>query len=197
MIEFWFDFSSAYAYFAAAEIDELAARTGRPIGWRPYMLGTAFKATGATGLSSTPLKRDYARHDWARLARLKGLPFQLPPNHPVIALAATRVFYWIEEQAPSAAPAFAREVFRRYYTEGLDTADVGALLPLAAALGFDGAAVRAGAEAPALKARVKAISEDAVARGIFGSPFFIVDGEAFWGHDRMAMLAEWLKRGGW
>jgi 2-hydroxychromene-2-carboxylate isomerase len=197
MIEFWFDFSSAYAYFAATEIDELAARAGRPVRWRPFMLGTAFKATGATGLSSTPLKRDYARHDWARLARLKGLPFRLPPNHPVIALAATRVFYWIEEREPTAAHAFARDVFRRYYTDGLDTADVGALLPLAAALGFDGAAVRAGVEAPDLKARVRAISEDAVARGIFGSPFFIADGEAFWGHDRMAMLAEWLKRGGW
>ena len=197
MIEFWFDFSSAYAYFAAAEIEDLATGAGRPVLWRPYMLGTAFKATGATGLSSTPLKRDYARHDWARLARLKGLPFRLPPDHPKIALAATRVFYWIEEHDPAAATAFAREVFRRYYTEGLDTADVGALLPLTAALGLDEAAVPAGVEAPVLKARVKAISEGAVARGIFGSPFFIVDGEAFWGHDRMAMLAEWLRRGGW
>ncbi|MDD3446301.1 MAG: DsbA family protein, partial [Zavarzinia sp.] len=67
-IEFWFDFSSAYAFFAAREIDNLGARVGRPVRWRPYMLGTAFKVTGARGLSSTPLKKDYARLDWARLA---------------------------------------------------------------------------------------------------------------------------------
>jgi len=60
-IEFWFDFSSGYAYFAAQEIDALAARHGRTVLWRPFMLGAAFKVTGATGLSRTPMKGDYAR----------------------------------------------------------------------------------------------------------------------------------------
>ncbi|PWR23194.1 2-hydroxychromene-2-carboxylate isomerase [Zavarzinia compransoris] len=197
MIEFWFDFSSAYAFFAAAEIDDLAARTGRGLLWRPYMLGTAFKATGARGLSATPLKGDYARRDWARLARLKGLEFRLPPGHPKVALAATRAFYWIEDQAPDLAPAFARLVFRRYYTEGLDTSDLAAVAPLGAGLGLDPGALAAGAALPAIKERAKAISEEAVARGIFGSPFFIADGEPFWGHDRLPMVEDWLRRGGW
>ena len=62
-IEFWFDFSSGYAYFAAYEIDAVAERHGRSVLWRPYMLGAAFKLTGARGLSGTPVKGDYARHD--------------------------------------------------------------------------------------------------------------------------------------
>src|SRR5215467_8986274 len=99
-IEFWFDFSSGYAYLAAQEIDALGARVNRPILWRPYMLGTAFKVTGMRGLSSTPVKGDYARHDWARAARRLGVPFQPPADHPKIALPATRAFYWIEATHP-------------------------------------------------------------------------------------------------
>ena len=79
-IEFWFDFASGYAYFAALEIEALAERHSRTVAWRPFTLGAAFKVTGAQGLSRTPLKRDYARRDWQRLARLKGVPFNLPEN---------------------------------------------------------------------------------------------------------------------
>jgi 2-hydroxychromene-2-carboxylate isomerase len=92
-IEFWFDFASGYAYFAALEIEALAERHGRTIAWRPFTLGAAFKVTGAQGLSRTPIKRDYARRDWQRLARLKGVPFSLPENHPRTGLPAIRAFY--------------------------------------------------------------------------------------------------------
>src|SRR5207247_6439063 len=81
-VEFWFDFASGYAYFGVLEIEALAERHGRTAAWRPFTLGAAFKVTGAQGLSRTPLKRDYARRDWQRLARLKGVPFSLPENHP-------------------------------------------------------------------------------------------------------------------
>jgi 2-hydroxychromene-2-carboxylate isomerase len=74
-IEFWFDFASGYAYFAALEIEALAERHSRTVAWRLFRLGAAFKVTGAQGLSRTPLKRDYARRDWQRLARLKGVLF--------------------------------------------------------------------------------------------------------------------------
>src|SRR5712691_3060730 len=97
-IEFWFDFASGYAYFAALEIEPLAERHGRTVAWRPFTLGAAFKVTGAQGLSRTPLKRDYARRDWQRLARLKGGPFSLPENHPRTGLPAIRAFYHLERK---------------------------------------------------------------------------------------------------
>ena len=106
-IEFWFDFSSGYAYFAAQEIDGLATRHGRTVLWRPFMLGGAFKVTGALGLSRTPMKGDYARHDWARLARLKNLPLVFHPEHPITQLPATRAFYWLEREHPSRCNTFA------------------------------------------------------------------------------------------
>jgi 2-hydroxychromene-2-carboxylate isomerase len=198
VIEFWFDFGSSYAYFAAMEIDALAGRCGRQVAWRPFLLGTAFRQTGAQGLSSTPLKKDYAARDWARLARARGIAFSPPPGHPAIALAATRAYYRLEEENPRRAQAFAHEVFRRVYQMGdLDTSDAEQVADLGAAFGIDRGDLRSALDDPSLKARVKAISENAVARGIFGSPFFIVDGEPFWGADRMVMMEAWIETGGW
>ncbi len=196
-IEFWFDFSSGYAYFAAQEIDALGARVNRPILWRPYMLGTAFKVTGMRGLSSTPVKGDYARHDWARGARKMGVPFAPPEDHPKIALPATRAFYWIEANHAGHEKRFAREVFRQYYSGKLDTSDPASVAALAGSLGLEAAKVRAGLEAAEIKEHARTIGEMAVQRGIFGSPFFVVDGEPFWGWDRLPMLEEWIRTGGW
>lgn len=196
-IEFWFDFSSGYGYLAAQEIDALGERVSRPILWRPYMLGTAFKVTGMRGLSSTPVKGDYARHDWARAARRLAVAFAPPADHPKIALAATRAFYWIEAHHSGEEKRFAREVFRQYYSGHLDTSDADAVAALAGALGLDAAKVRAGVEAPEIKERARSLSEAAVQRGIFGSPFFVVDGEPFWGWDRLPMLEDWIRSGGW
>lgn len=196
-IEFWFDFSSGYAYFASHTIDAVGARHGRPVVWRPFMLGVAFKATGARGLSGTPIKGDYARHDWARLARLMNVPFQLPPNHPIVALPASRAFYWIERRDPNAAVAFAKSVFRAYYGDNLDMTSPDVVADLAASVGVERSAILDGMSSPDIKEHFKSITEAAVAKGVFGSPFLIVDGEPFWGSDRLAMMDLWLERGGW
>lgn len=196
-IEFWFDFSSGYAYLAAQEVDALGERVGRAVLWRPYMLGTAFKVTGMRGLSSTPLKGDYARHDWGRAARRLGVPFEPPAGHPKVALPATRAFYWIATTHPGTETRFAQEVFRRYYSSNLDTSDADAVAAVAGAVGLDAAQARAGLGTPEIKDRARVVSEEAVARGIFGSPFFVVDGEPFWGWDRLPMIEEWIRTGGW
>lgn len=197
-IEFWFDFSSGYAYFAALDVEALGRRVGRRMRWRPFMLGTAFKVTGARGLSSTPMKSDYARRDWERIAREKGVPFAPPDDHPKVALAATRAFYWIEAHDQDRAATFAASVFRAYYAGALDTSSPEAAAAHAAEIVVAvPVELAAGIADPALKDAVRATSEEAVARGVFGSPFFIVDGEPFWGWDRMAMMERWIVSGGW
>lgn len=196
-IEFWFDFSSGYAYFAAASINEIAGRQGRTVLWRPYMLGVAFKHTGARGLSSTPMKGDYARRDWARLSRLTGLTFQPPDNHPITALPASRAFYWVEEHAPEVAHDFARAAFHAYFAEALDMTLPANVASVGASLGLPAAEIEAGISSEPMKAKVKAASDEAISKGVFGSPFFLVDGEPFWGLDRIPMLESWLETGGW
>src|SRR5206468_11736676 len=136
-IEFWFDFASGYAYFAALEIETLAERHRRTVAWRPFTLGTAFKVTGVQGLSRTPLKRDYARRDWQRLARLKGVPFNLPEDHPRTGLPAIRAFYHLERKDAHAAAALAKRIIIGYFQNGLDTDDPNAIAAAAAPLGID------------------------------------------------------------
>ncbi len=197
-IEFWFDFASGYAYFAALEIEALADRHGRTVLWRPFTLGAAFKVTGAQGLSRTPLKREYAWHDWQRLARLKRVPFNLPPDHPKVGLPAIRAFYHLERKDPPAAARLAKHIIVGYFREGLDTNDSNAIVHLASSLlGLDPDMMLAGMIDPEIKTLARRYGEEAVTRGVFGSPWIFVDGEPFWGSDRLAMVDRWLAEGAW
>lgn len=192
-IEFWFDFASGYAYFAALEIDELAERHGRTVVWRPFTLGAAFKVTGAQGLSRTPLKREYARRDWQRLARLKGVPFRPPENHPKTGLPAIRAFYDLERRDAGMAAALAKRIIIGYFQNGLDTDDPNAIATVGASLGIDRDTVLAGIADPEVKIIARQQGEQAVARGVFGSPWIFVDDEPFWGSDRLPMVERWLE----
>ena len=92
-IEFFFDFSSPYAYLASRRMGAIAERHGRHVRWRPMMLGPALAATGGKPLVHLPLKGDYAKRDLARTARFHGIPFAMPRRFPVVTLAAARAFY--------------------------------------------------------------------------------------------------------
>ncbi len=192
-IEFWFDFASGYAYFAALEIETLAERHLRTVVWRPFTLGAAFKVTGAQGLSRTPLKREYARRDWQRLARLKGVPFNLPENHPRTGLPAIRAFYHLERRDVHAAAALAKRIIIGYFQDGLDTDDPNAIAAAAAPLGIARDMILAGIADPEVKIIARQQGEQAVARGVFGSPWIFVDDEPFWGSDRLPMVEQWLE----
>jgi 2-hydroxychromene-2-carboxylate isomerase len=192
-IDFYFDFSSPYGYLASTEIDGLAARHGRSVTWRPFVLGAAFKLTGQRALTEQPLRGDYARRDFARSARLLGVPFKMPEPFPFFALAASRACYWVE--APSQAKALAKAVYHAAFGEGRDITPVAVVAEIARGLGIQG--LEQGLEQPATKAALRDATDQALARGVFGSPFFIVDGEPFWGHDRLGQLDRWLATGGW
>jgi 2-hydroxychromene-2-carboxylate isomerase len=197
-IEFWFDFASGYAYFAALEIEALADRHGRGVLWRPFTLGAAFRVTGAQGLSRTPLKGEYARRDWQRLARLKGVVFKLPERHPKVGLPAIRAFYYIERTDPHSAARLAKHIITGYFQHDLDTDDPDAIAQVASPLlGIDRDSVLAGINDFEVKAIARQHGEGAVARGVFGSPWIFVDGEPFWGSDRLAMVERWLSTGPW
>jgi 2-hydroxychromene-2-carboxylate isomerase len=192
-IDFYFDFSSPYGYLASTEIDALAERHGRGVIWRPFVLGAAFKVTGQRALTEQPLRGDYARRDFARSARLLGVPFKMPEPFPFFALAASRACYWIEE--PSQAKALAKALYHTAFGEGRDITPVPVVAEIARGLGIEG--LEQGLEQPATKAALRDATDRALARGVFGSPFFFADGEPFWGHDRLGQLDRWLATGGW
>jgi 2-hydroxychromene-2-carboxylate isomerase len=195
-IEFYFDFSSPYGYFASTQIEALASKHGREVVWRPFLMGAALKQMGQPPTVQIPLKGDYARHDFDRTARWFGVPFRTPDPFPVATVAAGRAFYWTEAQDPRRAREVAMALYKAYFVEGIDISDAENVVKVGAGAGLDAEALRAGIGAPAVKERLKAVTDDAVRRNIFGSPFIVVDGEPFWGTDRLPQVERWLANGG-
>jgi 2-hydroxychromene-2-carboxylate isomerase len=196
-IDFYFDFSSPYGYLAAQVIDDLGARHGREVVWRPFLLGAVFKITGAAPLPHTPLKDTYAAIDMPRAARRLGVPFVVPDSFPFASIAACRTYYWLSDSDPALAKTLAKRIFDAAFGEGRDMSRPEAVIDEAAEVGVDRAELTAALQNPEVKARLKAEVDAAIARGVFGSPFFFLDDQPFWGHDRLAQVEEWLETGGW
>ena len=196
-LDFYFDFSSPYAYFAAMEIDEFGAKHDVKVNWRPILLGAVFKKTGAKPLLLTPLKGDYAHHDLERTARLKRLPFVLPPIFPFAGLAACRAYYWIRRQDEELARSFAKNIFKAGYQMGLDISDAQTIVDLSIALGLDSGRVGPALQSDPVKEELRSEVAIAEQRGVFGSPYFIYEEEPFWGYDRLPLLGNWLTQKGW
>jgi 2-hydroxychromene-2-carboxylate isomerase len=196
-IDFYFEFASPYGYLASTQIEALAARHGRTALWHPIMLGAAFKETGARPLTQTPLKGPYLLHDVPRFARLLGVPLTLPPVMPMNSLAASRACVWVEEDDTAPAKRLAQALFHAHWGEGRDLSGPEAVAEVAAGLGIDRDALRTAVADQRIKERLKQQTQAAIDRGVFGSPFIFVDGEPFWGADRLPQVEAWLSKGGW
>jgi len=196
-IEFYFDFSSPYGYLAAQEIDQIGEKYGRAVTWKPILLGAIFPKTGSQPLLGIPLKGDYARIDLPRVARRVGVPFAMPTPFPFMSVAAARAFYWLADQDAGKAKGLAKAVFHGSFGEGRDMSGAGAVVELAGGLGIDPAELEAALQEQKVKDRLRAEVDEAIGKGVFGSPFFLVDGEPFWGSDRLYDVERWLETGGW
>ena len=196
-IEFYFDFSSPYGYLGAQRIETIVAEFGRTAIWRPVLLGVVFKVTGQSPLTSQAIRGPYATRDMARSARKLGVKFALPENFPFSSVYPCRVFYWLDGSDPDAAKQYARAVFHAAFADGKPPAEAEAAADVAVELGHDRAAMLAGMQDPAVKERLRTEIQQAMDKGVFGSPFVIVDGEPFWGNDRLGEVREWLQTGGW
>jgi 2-hydroxychromene-2-carboxylate isomerase len=196
-ILFYFDLASPYAYFASLRIDALAARHGRKVDWRAFMVGAAFQTTGAKPLVHQGPKGDYSRHDWERTARRMRLKFALPAGFPTALLPPSRIFWWIKAQDSVKAAAYAKAVMNAYFggQEDMTSIDIAAghVIPL----GLSREQAAAAAQDAAWKQHLKMETDAAIALGAFGSPFLFVDGEPFWGNDKLDEIENWLARGGW
>ncbi len=197
-LDFYFDFSSPYGYIASHLIDDLAAKHGREVAWHPILLGAVFKITGAGPLPSIPLKGDYAKRDFGRTAKFLGVPdFTLPDPFPFSSIHAVRAVSWLQPDQPAKARQLAKALLNHAFQSGLSIASAEAVGGVAAGIGIDKATLLAGIETPEVKDRVRVENDAAIARGVFGSPYVIADGEPFWGVDRFDQLDKWLETGGW
>ena len=196
-VDFYFDFSSPYGYFAAHKIDALAAKYARTVNWRPILLGAVFKLNGQQPLASIPLKGSYAKHDMLRSARWYGVPFRIPVKFPISTIAPCRAYYWMHDRDPPLARQLALALYQAYFAEDRDISNPEVTANVAAKLGIDKETLLQALNDPAVKERTKNEVDAAIERGVFGSPYLVIDGEPFWGADRLEQAEAWLAKGKW
>ena len=195
-IDFYFDFSSPYSYIASEWIEALAARHGRTVDWKAILLGATFQAAELRSPVDHPIKRDYALRDFERSARFEGVPLRMHAHFPIPTQNAARMFWWLhDERGPAAARDWAHHGLRAYFARGVDLSNAAQLKALAAEFGLDAERAEAVWNDPAWKARLKAADDAAIAAGVFGAPFVVIDGEPFWGNDRRPQIEQWLANG--
>lgn len=183
VVDFWFDLSSPYSYLAATQLPALAARHGATVRWRPMVLAAVFEAAGNRMPAVSPPKARWMLTDLARWSKAYGVPFTLNARFPLNTIPAMRLVLVAERHG--AAEAVALDLFRR--TWALDQDPNAHLAEVAAAAGLpEGAA--AAVQDPAIKAALKASTDEAIAEGVFGAPAMVVGGELFWGNDRLPHL---------
>ena len=184
-VDFFYEFASTYSYIAAMRIAPLANGAGVTLRWRPFLLGPIFKAQGwdTSPFNLYPAKGRYMVRDCERQCADLGLSFRLPEPFPQNSLQAARVALagldegWGED--------FSRAVYRAEFAEGRNIGEPAVIADIVQALGHDASAALARAQSDDIKGRLRANTEEAQRRGIFGAPSFIAGGELFWGNDRL------------
>jgi 2-hydroxychromene-2-carboxylate isomerase len=196
-VEFYFDFSSPYGYFGATRISAIAAKHRRTVAWKPILLGAVFKVTGMAPLPSLPLKGDYSVRDIKRVSRLWKIPFNMPSKFPIAGQAPSRIVYWLAAEHPAKIESAILALFHGFFVEDRDISTAETAADVVSSLGIDRNAVLAATQDPVIKDKLRQEVEAAIAKGVFGSPYIVIDGEPFWGTDRLDHAERWLATGGW
>ena len=194
-IEFFYDFSSPYAYLAHEEVERVAELHEADVHWRPFLLGGLFKALGssiAPIADATPAKRRHLHADLQRWAEVRDLPFRWPTRFPMLTILPLRVVLQLKGQARKAASA---AIYRAYWGADLDISDPKVLAMVLSDAGLDAAALLSGCGDPAIKAQLRANTEELLARGGVGAPAFLVGDFHVWGQDRFEFVERALQ--GW
>ena len=192
-VEFFYDFGSPASYLAYTQIEKLAERCGATLVWKPFLLGGVFKAVGNQSPAMIPAKGAWLFGDLALWAKRYGVKLAMNPHFPVNTLYLMRGATWA--LAKGRHKAFADAAFRAMWAEAKNMGDPKVIGEVLAAAGFDPAEVMAGMNDETVKDALKAVTEEAVARGAFGAPTTFVGKEMFWGQDRLDFVEEALKHG--
>jgi 2-hydroxychromene-2-carboxylate isomerase len=189
-VEFFYDYASTYSYLAHRKIEALATSHDAELVFKPMVLGFVFKATGNSMPAAIPAKAAYMVHDVRRWVRHYGMPFHMPRVFPVNTIRALRIAVAALEEGTFRA--YHHAVMEAYWANDQDIGDGEVLASIATTAGLDGPRIVARAEEPAVKEGLKANTEEAIRRGVFGAPTFFVGDQMFWGNDRMQFVADAL-----
>ena len=191
-VEFFFDVGSPTTYLAWTQLPALCAQAGAELVYRPMLLGGVFQATGNASPANLPAKARYMDADMARYARRYGVPLASNPFFPINTLVLMRGATGAQLRAPDRFDAYLRGVFRAMWIEPQNLNDPALAAQALAAAGFDPAEVMGWANDAEVKAALRATTEEAVARGVFGAPTMFVGPAMFFGQDRLEFVRDAL-----
>ena len=192
-VEFFFDVGSPAAYLAWTQIPKIAAAAGARVDYKPMLLGGVFQATANKSPMEVPAKGSYMVKDLERFAKRYEVPFNHNPHFPINTLTLMRGAAGLQMRDAAKLIPYGDAVYKAIWVDGKnmnDPATVGAVLQAA---GFEPMALLAMTAEPEVKDRLKSVTQDAVSRGVFGAPTFFVDGQMYWGQDRLDFVQQALK----
>jgi len=192
-VAFYLDFISPYTWLALMQSHDFAEEHGIDFELRPVVYAAMLDAHGLVGPAETAAKRRYTFHDIVRLAHAHGLNFSGPPAHPFRSLEALRTQFLFREHKQ--ALELAAGLSNACWGEGRDLTDVVVLGAAVDAVGLDSRDLEERISTPEVKQGLRAMTENAITRGVFGVPTFLHGKEMFWGHDRLDLLATSLAAG--
>lgn len=189
-LEFFFDFGSPTSYLAWTQLPQIAAAAGAQIIWRPMLLGGVFKATGNQSPVTIPAKGRYMLQDLARFARRYGVPLTFNPHFPINTLTLMRgaIGYLDTERFQP----YVQAIFEALWVQRKNLGQPEVLGAVLSAAGFDPAEFERLVNDETVKQRLKASTEEAIERGVFGAPSFFVGNQLYFGQDRLDFVAEAL-----
>ena len=191
-VDFYFDFGSPAAYLAWTQLPQLCADTGAQLVWKPVLLGGVFQATGNRAPMTVPIKGSYLFVDLARFARRYGVPLKFNPSFPINTLTLMRAAVGLQMRQAPRFEDYCAAMFRAIWVDGQNMNDPAVVAAELSRAGFDSQALLALSSDPAVKDELKAATEAAVQRGVFGAPTFFVADQMFWGQDRLDFVREAL-----
>ena len=192
-LEFWFEFASTYSYPAAHAVEAVAAKRGVQVKWRSFLLGPIFAAQGwnDSPFNIYPAKGAYMWRDLARLCGAQGLPLKKPSQFPRGSILAARIACRFADEAW--LPEFVRRVYSANFVRDLDISSPFVIGEILSSLGQVPAEIMKAAQAQETKDAFRTQADKAVALGLIGAPSFVVDGEVFWGGDRLEAALDWAE----
>ena len=190
LIDYYMTPISPYVYLGHERFVAIARRHGATIAVKPINLGLVFPVSGGLPLSKrAPQRQAYRLVELTRWSRYLHVPLNLHPAHfPVSADLASRFVLAALERSTDAALDLALAFSRALWTQECDISDLATLQTISAGCGGDAATLAARAEAPDIGMRYAALTQEAIDRGIFGTPTYVYAGELFWGQDRLDFL---------
>jgi 2-hydroxychromene-2-carboxylate isomerase len=192
-VEFFFDVGSPATYIAWSRMAKIAQAAGARLEYRPMLLGGVFQATGNQSPMNVPAKSRYMKDDLARFAQRHGVPYQHNPHFPINTLTLMRGAIGLQMRDEARMLPYVAAINRAIWVDGKNMNDPAVVAGVLQAAGFDPQALVALAADPQVKERLKEATQEAVERGVFGAPTFFVDGQMYWGQDRLDFVEETLK----